>query len=555
MQSSRIKAVLGLSAIVASAVAGGLLAVALRPMAVPRTHQVTAPRERSAARGERSAARGEARAGHERSARADRADPLLGARLAHTPSIIDWIAAGGGPTPEYNQLSVEDDLALFAETLGADRGLLLFAGGPGTRSVQVLDDAPRGDELGAELGSFFDARDGRDSHYRPTRLALHGPATVSGTLGAIERALATGSAPLTVFLAGHGIAGETPADAELLMWGDEPLTPAALAEALDRTPPARVVRVVITSCYSGGFGELVYRGARAELGPTETDRCGFFAAPWDLPASGCDPDPDRAVHEGYAIHFLAALRGQDRQGRDARTSLDLDHDGRISLLEAHTRAVIASTSLDVPTTTSETWLRAVAPARGPENPYALPEADAVVAAMAELTGLVGSEQRGRAELLRRRDAMAAITAELTSLDEQEASAYRAASAALLSRWPMLDDPWHPDFRATLDDEHDAIAAFFEGAPEMLAWREARALVDALEQRLDDGRVEAARYERLVRALDDRALAARLHAQGGAAWQRYERLLRCERGSPSLAPDARSSVGGYTEQPNPPPDGG
>lgn len=530
MQPRPLRALLVVGALAAAALAGGLLVAAMRLGAGPTYVRAIASHERKVVRGERAGGRGDGRVDRPARASPGAADPLLGAPVARAPRVVAWIAAGGGPTPEYNQLSVEDDLGLFAETFGADRGLLLFAGGPGTRSVQVLDVARRGDELGGELADFFDARDGRDSHYRTTRLALHGPATVGGTLGAIAAALTSGRAPLTLFLAGHGTAGDAPGDAQLLMWGDEPLTPAALADTLDHAPPNRTVRLVITSCFSGGFSELVYRGARAELGPTESDRCGFFAAPWDLPASGCDPDPDRAVHEGYAIHFLAALRGQDRQRRDARASLDLDHDGRISLLEAHVRAVIASGSLDVPTTTSEAWLRAAAPAHGAEKPYALPEAEAVISAMAERTGLVGREALAQAQLARAHERMAAVMGELVTADEQEASAFRTASAALLSRWPVLDDPSHPDFQTTLQSEHAAVASFVASAPEMLAWHDARARVDALEQRLDDEHVEAAPLERLVRALDDRVLVGRLHAQGGAAWQHYQRLLACERGS-------------------------
>ena len=528
MPSRPFRTLLGLSAIVASALAGAALAVVVRPREAQRDIAASHARAPSTAGRDRAAARAD-----ERDARRERSEHLGAPEIAApaaTPRTIRWIAAGGGPTPEYNQLSVEDDLALFADTLGAAEGMLFFAGGPGTRSVQVLDVARRGEQVAGEIADFFDARAGRDAHYRATRLALHGPATVGATLGAIERALTADDGPLTVFLAGHGTAGEAPGDAALLMWGDEALSPAALAETLDRAPSSRTVRVVITSCYSGGFGEIAYRGARAELGVAETDRCGFFAAPWDLQASGCDPDPDRAVHEGYAIHFLAALRGKDREGRDARSALDLDHDGHVSLREAHARAVIASSSLDVPTTTSETWLRAAAPERGAEKPYALPEVDAVVAAMAQRTGLVGRETSARAELTRRHERMTRLSDEMVAIDEDEASAYRSAAAALLSRWPVLDDPWHPDFHGTLARERDAVTAFFDGAPEMVAWRDARARIDALEQRLDEERVEAAPYERLVRALDDRQLAARLRAEGGADWARYERLIACERGT-------------------------
>jgi hypothetical protein len=396
--------------------------------------------------------------------------------------------------------------------------------------VQVLAPEPRGDALTTALAELFDPREGRDAHYRATRLALHGAATVGETLGAIARALDEGEGPLTVFLAGHGGAGETPADATLLMWGDETLTPAALAETLDRAPRGRPVRVVVTSCYSGGFGELAFRGAKAALGPAE-GRCGFFAAPWDLQASGCDPDPDRAVHEGYAIHFLAALQGKDREGDTIRGALDLDRDGRISLLEAHTRAVVASTSLDVPTTTSEVWLRAVAPTRGPERPVALPEVEAVLRAMAVRTQLGGREAQVNIELTRRHARMERLDAESARREEEESQAWHAAMGVVLSRWPVINDPWHPDFAATLADERDAIVRFLDEAPELVAWRHARARLDEATRLLDEERVAAAPYERLARAHEDLTLARRLRAAGGEGWAHYERLLECERGAP------------------------
>jgi hypothetical protein len=44
-------------------------------------------------------------------------------------------------------------------------------------------------------------------------------------------------------------------------------------------------------------------------------------------------------------------------------------------------------------------------------------------------------------------------------------------------------------------------------------------------------LRAAPLERLVRALETLELAARLRAQGGRRWLRYQALLACERGLP------------------------
>jgi hypothetical protein len=128
------------------------------------------------------------------------------------------------------------------------------------------------------------------------------------------------------------------------------------------TRGTRPVRVVLTSCFSGGFAELAFAGADAGKRELAAGRCGLFAATAEREASGCDPNPDRAAQEGYGLHFLQALQGRDRAG--AVAAIDLDGDGKVSLLEAHARARIASAGIDVPTSTSERWLRATPGAAG-----------------------------------------------------------------------------------------------------------------------------------------------------------------------------------------------
>ena len=104
-----------------------------------------------------------------------------------------WIASSGGPSPDANEVSLEDDLRELMSTLGDD-GVVLYAGGPGTRAVQVSDDPERGDALTARLGMLFAPRGARDARYRETTLELNGPATrerfaeeLTQALSAIDR--------------------------------------------------------------------------------------------------------------------------------------------------------------------------------------------------------------------------------------------------------------------------------------------------------------------------------------------------------------------------------
>jgi hypothetical protein len=457
--------------------------------------------------------------------------PEVGAALPAGAIAARWLAAGGGSTPEFNQVSIEQDLGLARTVLGAG-GLLLFAGGRGAHGVQVESTAAVADPLVAQLADLFAPRGGRTSSYRATTLEVDAAATVDNVQTAMAAATATAdAAPLMIYLAGHGVPGATPGDTAIDLWGQASLRAVDLATTLDAG--ARAVRVVVTSCFSGGFAELAFVGADAQ-GPPARGRCGLFAATAEREASGCDPNPDRAAQEGYGLHFLNALRGRDRDGQPlARAAIDLDGDGRVSLLEAHTRVRVASRGIDVPTTTSDRWLRAKVPGlRGRSTAAALPEEEAVIAALA---GELGDELAARAALVRAQTDMSEVTGRIDQAGAAEDTAYRRAAAEVLARWPVLDDPWHPDFAATLAAGRTAIAAHLQASAAYAEYQAARAAGEAAQTEMGAALSRSARLERLVRAHETRALAGRLKARGGADWQAYAALLACERWVPDVAP--------------------
>jgi hypothetical protein len=370
---------------------------------------------------------------------------------------------------------------------------------------------------------------------------VDGPATAASVWEVLRRALGEGNAPLLVFLGGHGLPGETPIDNTLGLWASSSVSAGELASLLGES--ARPTHLVVTTCYSGGFAEIAFREGAAELGAAPHPHCGLFAAPWDLEASGCDPDPDRARQEGYAIHFFNALAGRDRDKKALdRASLDLDDDGRISLLEAHTRVRIASAGPDVPTTTSERWLRqALAgdpPPAGDAPDVSLPEEAAVVAALGESLGLAGHEADARAKYQHLEDTITVLDERLRQAQAAEDLAFAQAAADILARWPVLDDPWHPEFRATLDANETALARHFAESESYVAYLAAREAVDRLDRELADRRTAAAPLERLVRALETVALARALARRGGPAWDRYQALLACERWIPPVRGHSR-----------------
>ncbi len=452
-------------------------------------------------------------------------EPVVAALPAVWPAGAWWISAGGGATPESNQVSIEQDLGLARETFGA-AGLLLFAGGRGSHGVQV-EAKLASDPLRMQLADLFAPRGGREASYRPTALAVDGAATAENLRAAIERAMASGETPLLLYLAGHGQRGQSLAEATIDLWGQVPVSAREVAELLDgRTRP---VRLVITSCFSGGFAELVFVAADATRGPA-AGRCGLFAATAEREASGCDPNPDRAAQEGYGLHFLSALRGLDRAGQPA--DIDLDGDGRVSLLEAHTRARVASAGIDVPTTTSERWLRSLA-LRGRAGGFELPEEAAVIEALTRELGLVGRTEEA-AKLLAEVEAEAmAVSDRTVGLADAEDAAYRRTASELLARWPVLDDAWHPDFAAMLASEGPEISAALASSAAYAAYLTARAEIAGEQDKQAALLARSAKLERLVRALETSRQAGVLAQRGGADWRAYQALLACERWVPPL----------------------
>lgn len=456
--------------------------------------------------------------------------------LRARPEHVDYIVAGGGPTPEYNQKSLEDDVTLAAEVFGRERGIVLFGGGLGSNAVQVLSDEEPADDTRATLAAFFDARPGHEAHYELVRVPLHGAATEAAFVTELTQALSDPSdtSPLTLYFAGHGAGGATPSESVMAFWGDGTLDAKRLAQTMEATPRTRPTRLIATSCFSGGLSHFVYDHGQENLGPAAQDRCGFFATTWDEEASGCDPDPDRAAHQGYGVHFLHALRGQSREGQAVpRGDIDIDGDGAISFLEAHAYALLHSGSIDIPTTTSEEFLPHVAAATGEPDAFPMPENDAIIAVLSARLGVAGDEARAKEELATRVQMLEQLRTEESIAADAEDTAYRAAVAQVLNRYPVLDDPWHPDFNDMLLVAEPWLNEFFTASREIAEWTRAQATVESIQERIELLLVDTAPYRRLVRALETRTLAGRLHRVHTVHWQRYERMLACERGIPAL----------------------
>ena len=102
------------------------------------------------------------------------------------------------------------------------------------------------------------------------------------------------------------------------------------------------------------------------------------------------------------------------------------------------------------------------------------------------------------------------------------------SGELLSHWPVLDDPYHGEFAATLQKNAKAITAVLDSSSEALELNEVDAQVEAIDAQLRELEPQEAIVLRLVRAYETLSLAASLKARGGPNYQYYRSLLECER---------------------------
>jgi hypothetical protein len=229
--------------------------------------------------------------------------------------------------------------------------------------------------------------------------------------------------------------------------------------------------------------------------------------------------------------MLHALRGEDREGRALpKAELDFDGDGHVSLLEAHTRARIAGVSIDVPTTTSERYLREVQKTRGKADAKLSPEDAAVVAQLGARLGLL-TETAVEARLDALDRTLDQLDKELSAAEDDLDTKHAALSALLLSRWPVLDDAYHPDFAPTLAREGVAIKKVLDASEEAKAYAAANEIVNDLDDRYATAQTDESIALRLSRAYETMGLAAALKARGGAHWKEYTTLLACERGAP------------------------
>lgn len=440
-----------------------------------------------------------------------------------------YLIIGGGGEPDSSEVQLEADARLAAETL-APSGVTLFAGGAGRFGVR--EDAPV-DRAGADrfrdaLGMLFLPRP-RASSLRAPRLEVNGAATYESVTRALDVLLGTNGPPLLVSIATHGEGAQDPLDGYAVLWGNDGLFVRDVVDLLQGSSIVRPSRWVVASCYGGVFARVV-DAVGASNDASVAMHCGVFATDEDRLASGCDADPERSHHEGYAKQLYTAL------GARVESGLDFDGDGRVSLLEAHAAASIRSRSFDVPVTSSEAYARRAATELNlpweTEPPEPLADGVAIVGALGRELQLDG-EGVARDAWLSARQSLEERDEELADVEAMRDGAWNRLRVTMLERWPWLEDAYAPGWERRVSRERRAISAVLLDSDEAEGYREAEDHARGVAEEADALRVREAMLARLVRAYELGRIVAVLHRAAPEKYVRYQAIRACERFVPEL----------------------
>jgi len=156
----------------------------------------------------------------------------------------------------------------------------------------------------------------------------------------------------------------------------------------------------------------------------------------------------------------------------------------------------------------------------------LPEEERVTTELLSVVGKKSIEEVGQEyTLLQLKFSALQDQAEATAAEET--ALYREVAGQIFSKWPALSDPWHPDFRDTLEKNRAEIIHFLDNDPSyknyiIASQKNIKAANEAAEIQ-----VQSAPLERIMRAQETMRLAAQLKANDAESWKVFEDIRACE----------------------------
>jgi hypothetical protein len=475
-----------------------------------------------------------------------------------------FLTIGGGGSPRNNQLSLERNVIYFRHTLAdcgegdAPNDVYFACGNEKIRDLQYQDPKAEPPKANVLLARVFDrGEDELYQKYRPHELPdLQGPAnrkSLNNWFATTGARLADGDR-LFIYFTGHGGGGarQTPRNTTMDLWLDGGMTVKEFVGLLDKLSPKVQVVLFMVQCHSGGFGDVIFKGA--DVGPVlaEANRCGFFATWSDRLAAGCTPDTQEENYKDYTTYFFAALSGKTRTGQ-AVTPPDFDHDGRTSMAEAHAYVLLTSDTIDIPMTTSDVLLRQFSKTKDVTVrnlvtssmsfdqlcKIATPDRRAVLEGLSKQLDLKGDDHAAAARLLadsidRQRKALEPRQGRRGS--DRTDMMRNVIRGRLLSRWPEMSSPFHPVTIEALTHQPDEIVKLIESSPGFKEWGEQVQKTDDRSDKSFELERKWVKCQRFLYVAETVALEANLPKFGGKLVQaKYQALRAAENGTVGKAP--------------------
>lgn len=142
----------------------------------------------------------------------------------------------------------------------------------------------------------------------------------------------------------------------LRLWNNTRLTVYEFEKILSKINPSIPTRFIMTQCYSGAFGNSIYKDANAETKKPYAKRCGFMAEAYNRESEGCSGSLIIDDYRDYSTYFFAALNGKTRLNKELSSNPDLNNNNEVSLYEAHLYTLENAYSTDLSRSTSEQYL-------------------------------------------------------------------------------------------------------------------------------------------------------------------------------------------------------
>jgi hypothetical protein len=449
------------------------------------------------------------------------------------------LTIGGGPSPTYNQISLEKNVLFFEHilaTLGGQkwRNDIFFAdGGSSFHTVQYEIPSTPADDFPDQLAYLIDPDANTHIRFQPVSLEhLQGPANIPSlhnwfstqgkTLHAGDR--------LFIYVTGHGgesACGEGGRNTTIALWNSPDMTMRDFDQQLDKLDPGVDVTLLMVQCHSGGFANVLYKNGDPAKGFSPAPRCGFFSTTAPRLASGCTPEVNEDDYQDFSTHFFAALSGQTRT-RKPVPKPDYDAKGWTSFADAFTYVLLNDDTIDIPVLTSDQLLRDFSRYRTEKDPAALlddnssysqiiaaasPSQKGALDGLSTQLKLTGDDRMAQArtrssQLQSQRDA---LRRPRRQADNRANEARRTLHDALLLHYPELAIPLQPDTPAILTTQSAAIQTFLESQPAYKTFVQADKQRNDIDDKDEHLEIQWAKTQRFLECAKSILLAANLPA--------------------------------------------